>query len=191
MRRVARYLRGCPRCVTRYDYQEVTDQFILFTDSDGATEARGRKSHSGGAICLGGHLLQHWSRIQSVIALSSAEAELYSSVTGITRALGLLHLGRDIWGGEWGRIQHRVDSSACKSILCRKGAGSVKHLATKDLWVQEAVKRYGIEVTKIDRKFNPSDSMASFSTSVALKDHMQMLNCEAFAIYHLGPRGGE
>ena len=132
---------------------------------------------------MGSHLLLHWSRIQSVIALSSAEAELYSSVTGITRALGLLHLGRDIWGEQWGRLQHRVDSSACKSILCRKGAGSVKHLATKSLWVQEAIRTFGVDVTRVDRNLNPSDSLASYSNSTTMREHLTMLNCKVFCMF--------
>ena len=77
-----------------------------------------------------------------MVALSSAEAELYASVVGVTRALGVLHLGRSVWGDDWGSLTHCVDSSACKSIILRRGAGAVKHLSTKDLWIQEAVRRF-------------------------------------------------
>ena len=72
---------------------------------------------------------------------------------------------------------HEVDASACKGILLRKGVGSIKHLETKDLWVQEAVRRRSISVRKIPRAENASDSMASYSAPSILQRHMQMLNC--------------
>ena len=91
---------------------------------------------------VGVHLVQHWCRRQPVIALSSGEAELYSAVCGLTRALGVVNIGRELRGPAWGEpIVHEVDASACKSILLRKGAGGLKHIEVKQLWVQEAVSR--------------------------------------------------
>ncbi len=39
----------------------------------------------------------------------------------------------------------------------RKGAGSIKHLATKQLWVQERVARKEMEIIKIKRAVNLAD----------------------------------
>ena len=41
---------------------------------------------------LGSHCLKTWSSTQHAIALSSAEAELYGMVEGVTRSRGLLDL---------------------------------------------------------------------------------------------------
>ena len=163
-----------------YEWQDDTPDLILMTDSDWANDARSRKSHSGGLVLRGGHLITHWCRIQSVIALSSAEAELYAGVCGLVRLIGILNLGQEVWGDAWGRPVHRVDASACKGILLRKGAGSVKHLETKSLWVQEAIKRRGIVVEKVAREENPADSLASFSPPATLSRHLEMLNCRVF-----------
>ena len=170
----------------KFDYQQETNEITVTTDSDWANDARSRKSHSGGVLLRGGHLLGHWCRIQSVIALSSGEAELYASIVGVTRALGLLHLGRSLWGEAWGAIRHQVDSAACKSIICRKGAGSIKHLSTKDLWIQEAVRRYGIVEEKVPREQNAADALAPYTAPKALHEHMSRLNCEVFyfAMHH-------
>ena len=121
-------------------YQESTN-VKLTTDSDWANEARTRKSHSGGLLQVGHHLVQHWCRRQPVIALSSGEAELYSSVCGLTRMLGLVNVVREMRGQMWGdHLVHALDASACRSMLLRHGSGGLKHLETKNLWVQEAVK---------------------------------------------------
>ena len=70
-----------------------------------------------------------------------------------------------------------MDASACKGILLRKGAGSVKHLETKDLWVQELIRRKGILIKKIAREVNAADSLASYSAPATLQRHMELLGC--------------
>ena len=36
---------------------------------------------------------------------------------------------------DWGRIVHRVDASACRAIMLRRGCGGLKHITVKSLWV--------------------------------------------------------
>ena len=179
LKRVCRYLKGHPRCVMLYRWQSENREVLkLQTDSDWANDSRTRKSHSGGVIMCGDHLLQHWSRIQPVIALSSGEAELYSSVCGLSRFAGLLNLLRELRGETWGHPQHDVDASACKSILMRKGPGGVKHIDTKFLWVQELIRRKDIKVTKVVRTENAADSLASYSAVNDLHYHLRLLRCQ-------------
>lgn len=55
----------------------------VYSGLDWAGCLRIRKSTSGGMLCIGGCMIKHWSSTQEAIALSSAEAELYTA----TRAL--------------------------------------------------------------------------------------------------------
>ena len=48
--------------------------------------------------------------------------------------------------GEELQIHLKVDSSACHCMILRHGAGRVKHLCTKQLWIQETTKNYNISV---------------------------------------------
>ena len=93
---------------------------------------------------------------------------------------------RELRGEQWGILRHQVDASACKAILMRKGAGSIKHLETKDLWVQEAIRRKGIVVVKVDRKLNLADSLASYSPASVMRAHMEMLRGAAYSLAGLG-----
>ena len=86
------------------------------------------------------------------MALSSGEAELNSAVKGISEAIGLRELLREILQVTV-TIRIHVDASACKGMLLRHGTGKVKHLTTKQLWVQGAVQAYGMEVLKVPRAF--------------------------------------
>ena len=96
---------------------------------------------------------------------------------GILRLLGIVNLLTEMRGEKAVLAVHEVDPSACKGILLRKGVGSIKHLETKDLWVQEVIRRRSFSVRKIPRAENASDSMASYSAPSVLQQHMQMLNC--------------
>ena len=74
--RLGRYLRGSPRCVWEYRWQEAPDAAKGYSDSDWAGDRETGKSTSGGLVMLGSHLIKSWSRTQDSVTLSSAEAEL-------------------------------------------------------------------------------------------------------------------
>ena len=45
---------------------------------------------------IGGHLIKAWSKGQSLIALSSAESELYACVKAVSEGLGIMSIYKDI-----------------------------------------------------------------------------------------------
>jgi hypothetical protein len=153
--RLIKYLINFPRLMCYYPWQDKVEEAALYTDSDWANDIKTRRSTSGGAIFLGGHLILHWSRVQNSIALSSGEAELNSAVKGISEVVGMVNTMAEL-GFEWG-IKHFIDASATKGILNRTGNGKVKHLTVRQLWIQEAVERMGIKVVKIPRALNCAD----------------------------------
>ena len=89
---------------------------------------------------IGGHFIKGWSRTQNHVTLSSAEAELYAMVEGVTRAKGLVSLARELGFGDMSSTIHlSTDSSAAKSFVCRRGLGRMRHLEVRDLWLQKVV----------------------------------------------------
>ena len=53
----------------------------------------------------------------------------------------------------------------------------MKHVETKNLWVQEAIKERGIKVLKIGRTQNAADTLASYSTAATMRGHLALINC--------------
>ena len=134
------------------------EKLRLLTSSDWATEARSRKSHSGGA-------LQHWCQRQLVVALSCGEAEVHCGVCGLTWLIGVSNVLKEMRGECWGDpMEHAVGASTCKSILLRRGPDGIEHLDTKQLWVQGTITEKRIRVLKIKREENPADTLASHSS---------------------------
>ena len=82
LKRLGRYLKGNSRMIIHMGYQEFQGEVTVWTDTDFAGCLRTRKSTSGGVVMLGEHVVKTWSCTQSVIALSSGEAEYYGMVKG-------------------------------------------------------------------------------------------------------------
>ena len=76
LKKLIRFLKGCPRYINHYAYQDEVDRIVTWTDTDFAGCKKGRKSTSGGMMMLGTHVIKSWSTNQAVIALSSGEAEI-------------------------------------------------------------------------------------------------------------------
>ena len=105
----------------------------------------------------GTHLLAHWSRTQSCVALSSGEAELNAMLKAACEGLNLKYLLDEI--GEERMLHLMGDSSASHGTLQRLGSGRVKHLQTHQLWLQEKVYNGEVSSENIHRAINWADSL--------------------------------
>ena len=114
---------------------------------------------------LGNHCIKTWSSTQGAYALSSAEAELYGMVEGVTRAKGLLTLASELGFSNLTKIiTLGTDSSAAKSFASRRGLDRMRHLQVRDLWLQKEVADGKVRVIKIKGTENPADLMTKILT---------------------------
>jgi hypothetical protein len=157
LKRVIRYLMGSPRVVNIFRWQQPESALTVYSDSDWAGCAKTRKSSSGGMILRGGHLIAHWASTQATVALSSAEAELSALVKAISESLGIMNMLKDM--GKSYSCSVFTDSSAANGIVHRLGAGKIKHLEARQLWVQNVVADKEVLVKKIPRDYNLSDAL--------------------------------
>ena len=170
--RVARYLVGASRVVYEYPWQ-LKPVLSVYTDSDFAGCVVTRRSTSGGAVLLGGHLLKHWASTQKKITLSSGEAELGAVVRGFSEALGIQSVARDL-GVELQPEVH-ADSSAAIGICRRSGIGKVRHLAVAQLWVQDLVRSKQCRLFKVLGTENPADLLTKPLSRPEIDAHLGRL----------------
>ena len=85
--KIGRYLLGKPRLVLKFPWQEESKMITTYTDSDWAGCVKTARSTSGGILTMGGHVIKTYAKQQKVIALSSAEAELYAMVAASAESL--------------------------------------------------------------------------------------------------------
>ena len=171
LKRLARYLRKYPRCVLQYAWQEPTTVVTSYTDSDWGGCVKTRKSTSGGCVMKGEHLLLWWARTQQLIVLSSAEPELNASIKAGIESLGVVNMGREPDSEH--RVQILCDASANIGNHQRVGAGKVKHLGVRQLWLQERVSAGDITMKKIPRLSNFSDALTHHWSAQDGHSHFQ------------------
>ena len=160
VRKLGGYLRKHPRQVLWFAWQDVQSKIQVYVDSDHAGCPRTRRSTNGGLVMHGSQLLKTWAATQTVVALSSGEAEYYGVVKGMCEALGIMGIAKDM--GLDLSITLSTDSSAAKGIETRKGLGKVKHLETTTLWAQDKIDEGTIVVEKIGGDRNVADILTQY-----------------------------
>ena len=131
LRKIGQYLIGSPRLVSKFVWQDMPTKVTSVTGSDWAGCVKTARSTSGGAICMGEHVLKAYCRQQKVVALSSAEAELYAMVAASAETLAMVAYAKDL--GLSLECELFCDSSAALGIAQRAGIGKVCHLRTQGL----------------------------------------------------------
>ena len=154
LKKVCRYLKGRPRMIQKKVDMDM-DVVEVFADSDWAGCKTTRRSTSGGAAFVYGMCVKTWSTMQSGIARSSGEAELYAVNKGMAEGLGLQSLARDL-------VEVWTDSSACQGTCQRTGLGRMKHLEVENLWSQSVVRAGRVKLGKINGKYNVADLMTKY-----------------------------
>jgi hypothetical protein len=170
LKRLARYLVHRPRLVKEYKWQREGAVIDVHSDSNWAGCKSTRKSTSGGVVTVGLHCVKTWSKTQSTIALSSAEAELYAIVKGVCEAIGIASLLKDL--GIEREIRLHTDAAAALGIIGRKGVGKVRHLDTSVLWLQQKELQQAVQFLKVPGADNSSDLMTKHLAENLVVKHL-------------------
>ena len=150
LKALSRYLAGHPRVLWPYPRHEWPGKVWGLTDSNWAACPVTRKSSSATYLMLGRHPIFAASSTQTILSLSIGEAEFYRDVRCACRTLVLKSLMSDL--SLEVKAELVTDSSACKGLCSRRGAGKILHIHCPALWLQRAVARRQIGITRRARK---------------------------------------
>ena len=121
-------------------------------------------------------MIKSYSRQQKVIALSSAEAELYAMVAASAETLAIIAYAADLGMSIGGEVY--ADSSAALGITQRIGIGKVRHLRTQGLWVQETRISGRLAYHKVLGTKHPADVLTKHVPGELLERHLETLGAE-------------
>ena len=130
------------------------------SDSDWAGCRTTGKGTSGGLVMVGRHLIKSWSRTQDSVTLSSAEAELVALGKLAAEVLGVRSMMM-----EWQMAdlsapsQLYADASAALGFAKRDGAGKLRHINVRSLWLQEKQLKSELSFNKVAGEDNPADGL--------------------------------
>lgn len=155
--RLGRYLKGRPRLLHQYWRETNNDTLVAYAGASWAGNRKTRMSTSGGVLSIGSHWVKSWNKSQSVVALSSAESELYTAVKTTAESLGARSMTQDL--GMTLDVEVPADASAALGIIGCRGARKVRHLDARHLWIQEAAAKRAVEFQKVHGTENIADLM--------------------------------
>ena len=161
-KRMARYLLGTFKKTLQL---EVDDAFTLpeasrqlavqaVSDATWASTTDCR-STSGGTLWAEGFLLHAWSKTQPTVSQSSCEAELLAANLCAREGLFVATILEEI--GLRSELHVFTDSASALKVTARRGAGRMRHLRVKELWLQEAVRERRLKVFYVPGQSNVAD----------------------------------
>ena len=126
----------------------------------------------------GTHCIKFWSKTQSSVVTSTAEAELVALVKGTSEAKGVASIMRDVSGKEPGKIGVYTDASAAIGITQRQGIGKTRHIDVGLLWIQQSAKRGEVDINKVEGARNPADIFTKAVPAEVIWRHMVAMGYE-------------
>ena len=108
-----------------------------------------------------------------MVTLSSAEAELVAATKTACEGRGNRNMLIDY--GSDGKVQPIVGASAAIGMMERRGLGTTKHVDTKWMWIQGAIRRREIQLLKVGTKDNPADLMTKFLIKEDAERHLDRM----------------
>ncbi len=162
--------------IQKFLWQKMPTTITVYTDANWAGCKTTRKSTSAGCVMNGCHTIKSWSRTQSSIATSSAEAELYAIGRGTQEALATMTILSEFDINTSAKLV--TDASAALAVSKREGLGKLKHINVQWLWLQDVEKRRGIEYDKIKGTENLADLMTKHLPRTIMDKHIKFMGFE-------------
>ena len=110
---------------------------------------------------------------QSLVALSSGEAEFYGIVRAVATSKQTSQILEQI--GMKAVVRIASTSSAARGICTRTGSGKVRHLLIKELWIQEAYRKKEFQLVSVDTLLNWADIGTKAHTSERLSSLLRQM----------------
>ena len=115
-----------------------------------------------------------WCKTQAVVALSSAQAELYGLVRASAETVGLISMYKDL-----GTHMNGValgDASAALAIVARQG--TLRHLDTNYLWIQEKAAKGDLSFKNVVGVANGADLFRKILSWNEMQSHIHKLSSQ-------------
>ncbi|XP_042012165.1 secreted RxLR effector protein 161-like [Salvia splendens] len=173
-----RYLKGSSEYGISYKgFRDQTKEVLEgFCDSDYASNKDNRKSQTGYIFTMYGSAVSWKSNLQSVVALSTTEAEYIALTDAVNESFWIRGMMEDL-GEKQGKVAVNCDSS---SAICLSKHQTFhersKHIDVRLHFIRDEVKKGMIEVRKIATEHNPADALTKVIPASKFAYCMELMN---------------
>lgn len=172
LKRVLRYLKGTIDMKLRYERTAMNDM-IAYTDADWGSDTDKRRSCTGYVVNMSNGAISWCSQRQSIVALSTTEAEYISLSTAVREVIWLNQLAGECGdGGKTAVIIHCDNQSAIDLAECEAYRPRTKHIDIRFHHIREKIERGIIALDYI-----PTECMVADSLTKAVSSQKTKLCC--------------
>ena len=179
-KRVLRYIKGTLQFGLNF---ERSDNFKLigYSDADWAGDVDTRKSTSGYVFMLGKATVAWASKKQSVVALSTTEAEYIALCSATQEAVWLRRLLQSLREGQARPTTIFEDNRGAISLSKNpKDHTRTKHIDIKYHYVRDAVQNNEIDIQPCETKLMIADQLTKGLPKPAFEKHRNAMNVEVY-----------
>jgi ATP-binding cassette subfamily B (MDR/TAP) protein 1 len=157
IKRILRYIKGTSDVALCYGGSEFTVRG--YVDSDFAGDLEKRKSTTGYVFIIAGGAVSWVSKLQTVVALSTTEAEYMAATQACKEAIWMKKLMEEL-GHKQEKILLYCDSQSALHIARNLAFHSrTKHIDVQYHFVREVVEDGSVDFQKVHTKENPADAL--------------------------------
>ena len=140
-----------------------------FSDADWSGSGN-QRSTSSAVHVLNGVVIHSSSRTQKCISVSSTESEWYAASAGTCDGLYLHHIS-GLCDDDVSCLVLHTDNSAVKMLSVKLGAGRLRHIKGRLLWLQDKVEAGDLQIKQV----RASQNIADLSTKALSRDRFYCL----------------
>ena len=166
---VARYLAGTRDMGIIYR-SGGSDDLECYTDADYATDKDTRKSRSGFSMCYSGGAVCWGSKLQSVVATSSAESEYIAAAGAARELVWLRRVCADLDIKMTGMVKLQCDNKAALQLAESADSTRTKHIDVCHHYLRMVVAREVLRMMYVNTQQNVADL---FTKALSLERFVQ------------------
>ena len=119
---------------------------------------QGQATRASSAVhVLNGQIVHSSSRTQKCVSLSSTESEWYAASSGTCDGLYLHHILSFLCDGDISPLVLHTDNSAVRVLSVKLGAGRLRHIKGRLLWLQDKVASGDLQIKQVKTALNIAD----------------------------------
>uniref|UniRef100_A0A2N9GRZ0 CCHC-type domain-containing protein n=1 Tax=Fagus sylvatica TaxID=28930 RepID=A0A2N9GRZ0_FAGSY len=173
---IFRYLKGTAEHEILFSRQPGTNSVVGYVDADYAGEVDDKRSTTGYVFTLSGGPICWKSTLQSIVAMSTTEAEYMAVAEAAKEALWLKGLVKEL-GLNQGRVQMHCDSQS--AIYLAKNQvyhARTKHIDVRFHKIRELIVTGDIVLEKVHTSENAADMLTKPVTTAKFKHCLDLVN---------------
>jgi hypothetical protein len=174
VKRIFRYLKGSRNYVLTLGGKDVSLELTAYSDSDFAMSKDNGRSISGTALFLGTGCFLWSSKKQTVVALSTVEAELYAAVQTGRDIIWMRQFLEEIGFPQTSPMTLHIDASSTIDVMENeaKVSARTRHIDIRHFWIREKTRARLFIPQHIATQDNVADVMTK---GLRPPDHQRMI----------------